>query len=82
MSGTKVYVAVWEDRNTSPTARVFTDPDKAVEWAKAAIRQKDRFHLLKEDVPSHPNGLWLYDGTYGEGCRIIVLIEVVDAANE
>lgn len=78
-----VYVAIWEDRHCDTDAIVFSDKDKAIEWAKRTVREYDRFNELSEELtePMKKSG-WLYYGCYScEGCHIHIKACEVDEKN-
>lgn len=34
-----IYIVMWKDRHTAMTARPFSDPGKAIEWAKKKAKE-------------------------------------------
>lgn len=65
MNPTTVYVVMWNDRHTDPTATLFATPEAAVEWGQATAREYDRHGDLDETLtdPMRSGG-WLYHATY------------------
>lgn len=43
-------VVLWEDRHASPTTHLFSDRDKAIEWARARGREFDRHGSYAEET--------------------------------
>lgn len=74
------YVAIWEDRHCDTSVRVFSDSDKAVEWAKATVRKCDRWGELDETMTSSMQAAgWIYRGRYSyDGDCIRVVKAVMD----
>ena len=77
-----VYVAIWGDRHSDVSVRVFSSAELAVEWAKNEVREMDRFGDLDEKMTEGMQKAgWLYYGRYScEGDCIRVVSCVVDAA--
>lgn len=64
-SQTELYTAIWCDRHTDPTTHLFTDLDKAINWAKKMVREYDRHGYLNEELSeSMIREGWLYYGCY------------------
>lgn len=69
-----VYVALWADRHTDPTATVFATAEAAIAWARTTSREYDRHGELDETLTEamRRDG-WLYHSRYScEGDRIWV----------
>ncbi len=79
-----VYVAIWEDRHVDTGVFVFSNKDKAIEWAKKTVREYDRFKYLDEELTElMKKAGWLYRGCYScEGDHIIVRSCEIDKAVE
>jgi hypothetical protein len=72
---TTVYVAIWEDRHTEPTAHVFSDKNKAIEWARKNAHEFDRHGEYEEHLsPQMQDARWLFNATYsceGDAIRVV-----------
>jgi len=76
----KIYIAIWEDRHTDTEVYAFSTPDKAIEWAKAMVREHDRHNELDEALTQPMiRGGWLYYGRYScEGDHIHIVEAEID----
>jgi hypothetical protein len=74
---TDVYVAMWNDRHTEPSATLFSSEEKAITWAKEKVRE----HLRPgESANEEEIAGWLYHGEYGvEGDCLWVVKTALDA---
>ncbi len=70
----KVYIAIWEDRHSDTDAFVFSDKEKAIEWAKRTVREYNKHGDLDETLNERmKTSGWLYCGQYScEGDNIYV----------
>ena len=73
----KMAVVLHEDRHCDPSVFLFEDPDEAVAFAKARIREFDRFNCLDET----PVAGWLYNATIEDVGGIRVTLEDVKEAD-
>jgi hypothetical protein len=66
----KIYIAVCEDRHTDADVKVFTAPEKAIEYAKQFVLENASY---PEDVEEWKTEGWLYHVTYSnEGDSVYV----------
>jgi len=49
----KIYIAIWQDRHSDTTVHPFSDPDKAIEWARSKAKEYAR---EPEDYEEHDYG--------------------------
>ena len=70
----KIYIAIWNDQHSDITAHPFSDPDNAVEWAKAKAKECVR---EPEDYEEHDYGRdsgWIFYANYsceGDNVRVV-----------
>jgi hypothetical protein len=74
----KIYLAIWEDRHSDSEAYAFSTLGKAIEWAKATVREYDN-ELDETLTPPMLRGGWLYYGCYStEGDHIRIVEAEID----
>jgi len=58
----RLYVAIWEDRHTDTTAHLFSDKDKAIEWARDVAEENCHFpeDYSEENCPKE----WIFNVVY------------------
>jgi hypothetical protein len=76
----KLAVVLWNDRHSDTTAHLFTDPEKAIEWAKQKAKEFDRHGDFREVelTDSMKKAGWVYYAYYSgesDGLRV-VMVEV------
>ena len=65
-----LYAAIWEDRHSDTTVHLFSNADKAIEWARTQCKECDRWGVYEEREIKG----WLFCADYsceGDGIRVV-----------
>ena len=71
----KIYIVIWNDRHTDPTADVFSDKDAAINWARDNAKKSCRH---KEDYEEKDIGRdqgWVFYASYSCESDCIWVVE-------
>ncbi len=71
----KLYIAIWKDRHSDTTAHPFSNPEKAVEWART---QAKKYAREDDDYQEHNYGEdigWIFFAEYSCECDCIYVVE-------
>ena len=76
----EIYIAIWEDHHADTTAHPFSDPQKAIDWARAKAKESCNY---LGDYAEHDYGEdegWIFYADYSsESDRVYVVIAEMDA---